>query len=1169
MNKPFSLDDKYTAQTGRVFMTGTQALVRLPITQMRLDRQAGLNTASFISGYRGSPIGGYDISLLAAKNILDKSNIVFQPGLNEDLAATAIWGSQQTHLSPQANKDGVLGIWYGKGPGVDRCGDVFKHGNAAGTSKHGGVLAIAGDDHTCKSSTIPHQSDHAFTSAVMPMLYPSSVHEFLRMGLLGIAMSRYSGCWVGYKVISETIETTSSVDLAQENSKIIIPQDFEMPQGGVNLRWPDEPLAQDERLQEHKVYAALAFARANKIDQTTINCKKPRIGIVASGKAYEDVIQALELLEIGQKEVEAIGLKLFKVRMPWPLEPHGIRHFSEGLKEVLIVEERREIIENQIKQQLYNWRLDVRPRIIGKFDDEDKPFLPLSSGLTVGKVAHAIAHRLTRYNLPEGLQSHIQKKIAELDLQKSIALGAKPSAVTRTPHYCAGCPHNISTKVPKGSKAMAGIGCHYMVRWMDRDTDTFTQMGGEGVTWSAISKFTDEKHRFVNLGDGTYFHSGLLAIRQSVAAGANITYKVLYNDAVAMTGGQQVDGELSPQQITHQLYHEGVKEIHLVSDRPDRYNSTDLAPGVIVKHRDHMEPVMEAIREVEGTTAIIYDQTCAAELRRRRKRKLIEDPKRRVFINEAVCEGCGDCSVQSNCIAIDPKETEFGRKREINQSACNKDMSCVNGFCPSFVTINGGGLKKPSKRGAADISHLKEPKLPALNDTWNIAVTGVGGTGILTVGALLGMAAHLENNTPMVMDMAGLAQKGGAVLSHIRISTLNNGSKAPRIPNGAANLLLAADNVVASADDTKILCQANITKGVVNSKLVPVSKFVFDRDFDFQNVTVEKSIEDALGNRDHFHNFSEIALALTGNEIAVNILMMGYAWQLGLIPIGRDALMQAIELNGVAVKANIEAFNWGRLLADNPEKLKQSIKPKALGKQQSKFSLDELIEHRAKHLANYQDENLAKKYRALIEDIDTSTKNILEKPEQTKLVRTTVLNYAKLLSYKDEYEVGRLYSTPEFLQHINDQFEGDFKLTFNLAPPFLSGKMPNGRPKKRKFGPATLKVFGLLAKMKKLRGTAFDVFGYSVERKAERALITQYEADIKFVISKLTKENLNVAIEILSLPDAIRGFGPVKMEAIKDYYTKRDALLHAFKSNTNALVKKRETEHSDSERENA
>lgn len=1148
MNKQFSLNDKYTATSGRVFMTGTQALVRLPITQMRIDKAAGLNTAAFISGYRGSPIGGYDMSLLAAKNILDKSDVTFQPGLNEDLAATAIWGSQQTHLSPQANRDGVLGIWYGKGPGVDRCGDVFKHGNAAGTSKHGGVLAIAGDDHTCKSSTIPHQSDHAFTSAVMPMLYPSSIHEFLRVGLLGIAMSRYSGCWVGYKVISETIETTSSIDLAQEQAKIIIPQDFEMPQGGVNLRWPDEPLAQDERLQEYKVYAALAFAKANKIDQTTINCKKPRIGIVASGKAYEDVIQALELLEIGQEEVEAIGLRLFKVRMPWPLEPHGIRHFSEGLKEVLIVEERREIIENQIKQQLFNWRLDVRPRIIGKFDDEDRPFLPLSSGLTVGKVAHAIAHRLTRYNLPEGLQAHIKKKIAEIDLQKQLALGAAPSAVTRAPHYCAGCPHNISTKVPDGSKAMAGIGCHYMVRWMDRNTDTFTQMGGEGVTWSAISKYTDEKHRFVNLGDGTYFHSGILAIRQSVAAGANITYKVLYNDAVAMTGGQQIDGELSPQQITHQLYHEGVKQIHLVSDKPDTYSAGELAPGVIVKHRDYMNPVMEAIREVEGTTAIVYDQTCASELRRRRKRKLIEDPKRRVFINPAVCEGCGDCSVQSNCIAIDPKETKFGRKREINQSTCNKDMSCVKGFCPSFVTINGGGLKKPERSNAAnlshlDISHLPEPKLPELNDTWNIAVTGVGGTGILTIGALLGTATHLEDNSPMIMDMAGLAQKGGAVLSHIRISTLNKTSKAPRIPNGAANLLLAADSVVASGDDTKILCQSGITNGVVNSKLVPVSSFVFDRDFDFQNVSVEKSIEDAVGSRKHFHNFSEIALALTGNEIAVNILMMGYAWQLGLIPIGGKSLLQAIELNGVAVQANIEAFNWGRLLAHDPVKLKKNIKPKAVGILQNEFSLDELTAHRAKHLTNYQDKKLSDKFMGAIANFKNTNNDVLAKPSHKKLERAIVINYSKLLSYKDEYEVGRLYSTPEFMEQIKDQFDGDFKLTFNLAPPFLPGKAPDGRPKKRAFGQHTLKIFGLLAKLKTLRGTPFDIFGYSTERKAERALIKQYETDIELVTSNMNKENFSTALELLSLPDAIRGFGPVKMEAIEAYYIKRKTLI--------------------------
>jgi indolepyruvate ferredoxin oxidoreductase len=692
-----SLDDKYTAKLGAVYLTGTQALVRLPMTQIRRDRAAGLNTGGFISGYRGSPLGGYDQQLVRARTHLDRHDVVFQPGLNEDLAATAVWGSQQLHLSPGARKDGLVGIWYGKGPGVDRSGDVFKHANAAGSARHGGVLAIAGDDHTCKSSSIPHQSDHAFISALMPMLYPSSVHEFLEMGLLGIAMSRFSGCWVGFKVISETVEITSVVDLAQEARAFVLPTDFDLPEGGLNLRWPDPPLVQDERLQEHKGYAAIAFARANGVDRLVTRHDNDRFGIVASGKAYEDVRQALAELGLGPAEQAAVGLRLYKVRMPWPLEPEGIRAFSLGLEEVLIVEERREIIENQIKQQLFNWRADVRPRIVGKFDETGRPFLHLSAGLTVASVAGAIAERLLKLDLPEGLAARLRIRAEALHRAEARGTAHVPP-VLRLPHYCAGCPHNTSTRVPEGSKAMAGIGCHFMAQWMDRRTETFTHMGAEGVPWTAISRFTDEKHRFVNLGDGTYFHSGHLAIRQSVAAGANITYKILVNDAVAMTGGQPIDGVLTPEQITHQMYHERVGHIVLMSDHPEAYRAADLAPGTTIRHRDEIDAVMLELREVPGVTVIVFEQTCAAEKRRRRKRGEMDDPPMRLWINPAVCEGCGDCSEKSNCVAVEPLETELGRKRRINQSTCNKDYSCLKGFCPSFVTVRGGGLRKASRR---------------------------------------------------------------------------------------------------------------------------------------------------------------------------------------------------------------------------------------------------------------------------------------------------------------------------------------------------------------------------------------------------------------------------------------------------------------------------------------
>ncbi len=1136
-----SLDDKYTAETGRVFLTGIQALVRLPMTQMRRDRAAGLNTASFISGYRGSPLGGYDQQLMAARKYLDPLDIHFQPGVNEDLAATAVWGSQQVGLSEGATKDGVLGLWYGKGPGVDRSGDVLKHANAAGTSALGGVLAFAGDDHTCKSSSIPHQSDHAFISALMPMLYPSSVHEFLELGLLGIAMSRYSGCWVGYKVISETVETSTVIDLAQEQRQFVLPTDFEMPAGGLNLRWPDAPLDQDERLQEHKGFAALAFARANKVDQVTIDTPNARFGIVASGKAYEDVRQALAELGLGPAEWKAIGLRLYKVRMPWPLEPEGIRHFSEGLDEVLIVEERREIIENQIKQQLFNWRADVRPRIIGKHDEKDRPFLSLSQGLTVGAVGRAIADRLLHVDLPEGLHDRIEAELHRLEAGHARGV-AHEAPVIRMPHYCPGCPHNTSTKVPEGSKAMAGIGCHYMVQWMDRNTETFTHMGAEGVPWTAIGLFTDEKHRFVNLGDGTFFHSGHLAIRQSVAAKANITYKILYNDAVAMTGGQKVDGPLSPEQVTHQVHHENVAKIVLLSDHPENYSKSDLAAGTEIRHRDEIDTVMKELREVAGVTVMVYVQTCAAELRRRRKRGKAEDPDMRVHIDPAVCEGCGDCSVQSNCIAVEPLETEMGRKRQINQSACNKDFSCLKGFCPSFVTVRGGKLHKRKAQSGPDVSGLPEPTLPTIERPWNIAVTGVGGTGVLTIGAMLGMASHIEGLSPMVLDMAGLAQKGGAVLSHIRISTTERPATAPRIATGTADVLLAADGIVAASKDGVTLCDPGRTHAVLNSKVSPTSDFVRQRDFDFKAAAVERAVEIAVRNRDHFHDFAAVARDLAGDEIAVNIMMLGYAWQQGMIPLHRESIAKAIELNGVAVKGNLAAFDWGRLMAGDPARLRQALtEDKVPHLPQLAMTLDQLVAHRVGHLTGYQDAKLARRYTDRVSQVRAATAKTGGKTAD-RIARAVAQNFAKLLSYKDEYEVARLYTRPEFLDSLKAQFDGDYRIAFNLAPPGLPGTDAEGRPKKREFGPWMLRGFAVLAKCRWLRGTAFDPFGRSAERRAERALIDSYEADIDLALARLGQGRDAELAELLELPDQIRGFGPVKAKAMEIAATRRVAL---------------------------
>ncbi|MBR1233715.1 indolepyruvate ferredoxin oxidoreductase family protein [Bradyrhizobium sp. AUGA SZCCT0182] len=1132
---PISLDQKYTQGSGHIFLTGIQALVRLPMAQIRRDRAAGLNTAGFISGYRGSPLGGYDQQLFAARKHLEQYNIKFQPGVNEDLAATAVWGSQQLNLSPGANYDGVVGIWYGKGPGVDRCGDVFRHGNAAGSAKNGGVLVLAGDDHGAKSSTVPHQSDHAFMSALMPYLYPSSIHEMIEMGLLGIAMSRYSGCWVGMKVITETVETTAEIDLTDEMTPFVIPTDFELPEGGLNLRWPDDRFAQDRRLQDYKGFAAIAFARANKVNRVTMDSPNARYGIMASGKSYEDIRQALRELGITPEIAAKIGLRLYKIGMPWPLEPEGVRQFAVGLEEIFIIEERREIVENQVKQELFNWRDDVRPRIIGKMDDHDKRFLPFAEELSVASLASSLTERLLRLNLNPEIAAQLRAKADWFNGRQATQMQAV-APITRTPYFCSGCPHNTSTKVPEGSRAFAGIGCHFMALWMDRSTETFTHMGGEGVPWVGVAPFTKEEHVFANLGDGTYFHSGSLAIRQAVASGANITYKILYNDATAMTGGQHVDGELSPQQITFQLHAEGIREIYVVSENPDAYPASEIAPGVKTAHRDELDTVQKTLRKVKGASAIVFVQTCAAEKRRRRKRGTLEDPARRVMINPAVCEGCGDCSVQSNCISVEPLETELGRKRTINQSTCNKDYSCLKGFCPSFVTIDGGKMRKRAAAGVGDIGELPEPaSRPALDRPYNVAVGGVGGTGVLTIGALLGMAAHIEGKASMILDMSGLAQKGGAVLSHVRLSEHTADVTCSRIVTGTADLVLAADEVVAVSKETITLCESGRTTGIINTHLIPIADFILNRDFNFQARKVNHVLETALRKDSSFFDFTKPAEMLLGDSIATNMMMMGFAYQKGLLPLSAKAIEQAIEVNGVAIKLNIQAFQLGRLAAHDPAKLiammkdqDGSVAPKTL----DAMSLEEIIAHRSNLLTEYQDAKLAARYQALVKKVRDAA---IDGGYDEALPRAVAINYAKLLAYKDEYEVARLYTDGRFEKQLRDQFEGDFKFSFNLAPPILGGGLDAlGRPKKRAFGAWMMPVFRMLAKMKGLRGTAFDFFGHSADRKLERDLIAGYEKDVATVLGLLSPLTLDIAVEILSLPDRIRGYGPVKEKAVHD-----------------------------------
>ncbi len=960
-----TLDDKYVLDRGRAYLTGTQALVRLPMLQRQRDAAAGLNTGCFISGYRGSPLGGLDLALWGARRFIENNRIRFQPAINEELAATAVWGSQQLGLFPGAKYDGVFAMWYAKGPGVDRSGDALKHGNAAGSSPYGGVLLLAGDDHTCKSSTLAHQSEYAFMDACIPVLNPSGVQEILDFGLYGWAMSRYSGCWIAFKTIAETIDSSASVELEPRRVDIALPADFDMPPGGLNIRWPDPPLEQEYRLHKYKLYAALAFARANRLDRIIIDSPQPRFGIVTTGKSYLDVRQALDDLGIDEAYAAAIGFRLYKVAMSWPLEREGIRHFAEGLEEILVVEEKRAVIENQLKEQLYNWREDVRPRVVGKFDENRNWILPSNGELTPAQIARVIAGRIARFHT----SPRIAERLAFLEA-KERQLGANVVPFARTPYFCSGCPHNSSTKVPEGSRALAGIGCHYLAQFMDRSTATFTQMGGEGVPWIGQAPFTETPHVFANLGDGTYTHSGVLAIRAAVAAKVNITYKLLFNDAVAMTGGQPLDGGLTVPMLTRQLAAEGVGRIVVVTDEPDKYPAdVDFAAGVAVRHRDDLDVVQREFRDIPGVTAIVYDQTCAAEKRRRRKRGRYPDPAKRAFINDLVCEGCGDCSKTSNCLSVTPVETEFGRKRAIDQSSCNKDYSCVEGFCPSFVTVHGGGLRqRPSgELGEDGLPSLPEPALPALGAPYGILVTGVGGTGVVTIGALLGMAAHLEGKGCTVLDMTGLAQKGGAVYSHVRIADRPDQIHAVRIAAGNAHLLLGCDLVVSASADALSKLEPGHSRAIVNRHETITGDFTRNPDLAFPTDALERSITAATGpDRTEFLDATRLATGLLGDSIAANLFMLGYAYQRGLVPVSAAAVERAIALNGVAVEFNRNAFRWGRRAAADSELVERRATPPAAVPASHRLSetIDQIIDRRVAFLIDYQDSAYAGRYAA-------------------------------------------------------------------------------------------------------------------------------------------------------------------------------------------------------------
>ncbi|NCW77194.1 MAG: indolepyruvate ferredoxin oxidoreductase family protein [Oxalobacteraceae bacterium] len=1149
-----SLDDKYTNLDGRIYLSGIQALVRLPMMQRLRDQAAGLNTAGFVSGYRGSPLGTLDEALWKAQKHLEKHHVKFVPGVNEDLAATAVWGTQTVGLIGPARYDGVFAMWYAKGPGVDRCGDVFKHMNHAGTAEHGGVLLVAGDDHGAYSSTLPHQSDHLFSACMIPMLYPCNVQEYLDLGLHAWAMSRYSGCAVGFKALADTVESTASVDADPFRLKIVYPDNFAMPEGGLNTRLSTDTLGvqarkQEALMQDYKIYAAIAYARANKLNRVMIDSPNAKLGIIASGKSYMDVLEALDELGIDEQRAAEIGLRLYKVAMPWPLEPEGIREFAQGLDEILVVEEKRQIVEYQLKEQLYNWREDVRPRVIGKFDEKGEWVAPRGDWLltskvdfSVAQIARVIAARIARFHTSD----LIKARLAFLEAKEQV-LSKAVNTPPRPAYYCSGCPHNTSTKVPEGSLALAGIGCHVMATAIYPEFNKLTtHMGGEGAPWIGQAAFSQLPHVFQNLGDGTYFHSGYLAIRAALAAKVNMTYKILYNDAVAMTGGQPVDGTISVHQIAQQMAAEGVKRIALVTEDLSRYTDRSALPEQVTLHdRKDMDAVQRELREVSGVSVLIYDQVCAAEKRRRRKKGEFPDPTQRLFINEAVCEGCGDCGEQSNCTSLMPLETEFGRKRVIDQSSCNKDYSCVKGFCPSFVTIAGGTPRKTKldQHTEPQFAELPEPAAARCDTPYNILINGIGGTGVITIGALLGMAGHLEGKGVSVLDMTGMSQKNGSVTSHVRIAASPEAIRAQRIATGEADLVLGCDMLTAGAHDAISKMRAGRTHAIINTHQQPTGHLARQPDWQYPADEVQVLIDSSVEGHSDYINATRLATALMGDSIATNLFMLGYAYQRGLLPVSEASLMQAIELNGVAIAANQKAFLWGRRAATDLKAVERIALPAQPVLLKMPDTLNAMIRRRVEYLTAYQHAGYAREYELFVDRVRQVEAALGQGERLTKAVANSLF---KLMAYKDEYEVARLYTDRAFMQKLKQQFDGKLRLSFNFAPPLFSSKDAQGNPQKKTYGSWVWPALHLLARMKGLRGTRLDIFGWTAERRMERNLIVEYRDMIASLLITLDTRRLPIAAELASLPEKIRGFGHVKALAVERYRSEVELCLRRF-----------------------
>ena len=1115
---------------GVAYLTGIQALCRLPLDQRRLDEEAGRNTGGFVSGYRGSPLGGLDQGLWRIADQLAARGIVFQPGVNEDLAATAVWGSQQVGLFPGARRDGVFGLWYGKAPGLDRSSDALRHANAAGASPMGGALLVVGDDHGCKSSTLPSASELALRDLGIPVLAPADVQDLLDYGLFGWALSRYAGCWAALVAPTDIVDSamTVRVDLARHR--------FARPAAAASphIRLKDSPLRQEAR-QEIKERLAVAFGAANGINRVVAAPAAAKLAVVALGKAYANAREALAKLGLRTPgEIAAAGVRLVKIGMPWPLDADFARAIAKGVERLLVVEEKRAFVEEQLKAILYDrqsgGRSETGPVVLGKRDG-----LPAAGTLDAASIAAALAS-----HLPGAANAAY---LREVETALGAVNGAAEAAEARTPMFCAGCPHSRSTRVPAGSRAGAGIGCHYMAQWMDRATATVTHMGAEGVNWIGQAPFTDENHVFVNLGDGTYFHSGILAIRAAVAAGVNVTYKVLVNDAVAMTGGQPVEGALSVADIVAQVRAEGVAAVRVVSDEPRRHRGA----GYPVAPRGRLDAEQRALRDTAGCTVLIYEQTCAAELRRRRKRGAAATPDARVVINDALCEGCGDCSRQSTCVAVAPLDTEYGVKRAIDQSACNVDLSCLDGFCPALVTVRGAAPKRTAPDPEEiDALNRRLPPPEGQAEAADILIAGVGGTGVVTVSQLLGTAAHLDGKFAATLDMTGLAQKGGAVLSHVRIAPREGAPAPTAIPPASADALIAADLATAASREALALLSPKRTFAVANDRLAPQAAFVLTGERGPQPRALRDGLRASVA-RLATVDAGQATEALFGNTACANVFLLGYAFQAGAVPVSLSSLRRAIQWNGVAVADNLAALQCGRAAAHDARLLPAAaLEPRSAAMQPpASRNLDERIAARRAFLVDYQNEALGERYARLVGRVRRAEQRV--RPGGTALAEAVAESYFQLLAVKDEYEAARLFTDGRFAAKLAAQFDAPGAPTFHFAPPWLARTGPNGRPRKIALpGRAMLPLLRLLARCRGLRGRWLDPFRATADRRLERRLRALFEADFEALARRLRPDNLDVAVQLARLPATIRGFGPVKEAAANRALPQRERLLADF-----------------------